>query len=613
MGVALKGMVHGGQQPVVGSHVYLFAAGATGYGSAAVSLLTPGLSGVATDSTGAYVTTDASGGFSITGDWSCVHGTDQVYILATGGNPGLPGVTNNTGIELMAAVGTCSGLTPSTFIFVSEVSTVAAAVSLQQFMTEGSHVGASAANVLGLANAFATVKNMVDLASGLALTTTAGGNGTVPQATLNTLANILATCVNSASNTSAGCSALFSAAKLSGGNAPTNTLAAALLIAQNPANNVAALYALPTANPPFLPALTSAPNDWTIGITYGLGQNTLLQDVEIDANGNVWATSCAAACGFSSPDSVIELSPTGSVLSGTGFTGGGSVHSPFVIAFDTSGGAWVTNNAVGSLPDNVTKLTSSGTLVSGFPIEGPELSGPVGIAIDSSGNAWVANSNNDTIAKFDNSGTLLSGSGYTSSGFVSPAYVAVDVSGSVWITGFLSSSLLKLAANGTVLSGTGSGYTGGGLNIPDGIAVDGSGDIWATNVGAFPSTISKFANAGTPISGSSGYAIGAQGYAQIISIDGAGTAWSATCDANCGQPGPGAVVRIGANGTVLTPPSGYLNAGFDSPFAQAIDSSGNLWVANGVGGSIVELVGVAAPVKTPIVAAVTGNLLGQRP
>jgi hypothetical protein len=56
-----------------------------------------------------------------------------------------------------------------------------------------------------------------------------------------------------------------------------------------------------------------------------------------------------------------------------------------------------------------------------------------------------------------------------------------------------------------------------------------------------------------------------------------------------------------------------LNAGFDTPFAQAIDSSGNLWVANGLGGSIVELIGVAAPVKTPIVAAVTGNLLGQRP
>src|SRR5258708_622865 len=80
IGVALKGMVHGGQQPVVGSHVYFYAAGAGGYESASVSLLTPGQGGVSTDGSGhGYVTTDATGGFSITGDWSCVHGSDQVY------------------------------------------------------------------------------------------------------------------------------------------------------------------------------------------------------------------------------------------------------------------------------------------------------------------------------------------------------------------------------------------------------------------------------------------------------------------------------------------------------------------------------------------------------
>ena len=337
MGVALQGMVHGGQQPISGAHVYLFAAGATGYGSAAVSLLTPGLSGVATDSTGSYVTTNVSGGFSITGAWSCVNGGDQVYILATGGNPGLAPGTDNTAISLMAAIGPCSGLTPSTFIFVSEVSTVAAAVALQQFMADGTHVGASATNPLGLANAFATVGNLVGLASGSALTTMPGGNGTVPQATLNTLANILSTCVNSTGPTSTSCLALFSAAKPSGGVAPADTLTSALLIAQNPANNVAALYALPTPSAPFLPVLSSAPNDWTVGITYGVGQDTLLQDVEIDADGNVWTTSCASCVSSSAADSVIELSSTGSVLSGTGFTGGGSIHSPFVIAFDSSG------------------------------------------------------------------------------------------------------------------------------------------------------------------------------------------------------------------------------------------------------------------------------------
>jgi hypothetical protein len=49
-GVQLSGRIHGGQQPVVGSHVYLFAAGTTGYGATSTSLLTSGT--VASDSLG---------------------------------------------------------------------------------------------------------------------------------------------------------------------------------------------------------------------------------------------------------------------------------------------------------------------------------------------------------------------------------------------------------------------------------------------------------------------------------------------------------------------------------------------------------------------------------
>jgi hypothetical protein len=608
-------MVHGGQQPISGSRVYLYASGSSGYGSYPVSLMTLGQSGVITDPvTGdGYVPSDANGGFTITGDWSCVHDSDQVFVLALGGNPGLDAGTNNKAIALMAAVGTCGGLNASSFIFVSEVSTVAAAAALQQFLIDASRLGSSPTNGSGLANAFATVGNLADLASGTALATTPGGNGTVPQATLNTLANILATCVNTTNSLSSGCSALFSAATPSGGFEPFDTLTAALSILQNPANNVAALYALPPPSAPFQPSLASAPNDWTIGITYVVSPNeTSLADVEIDASGNVWTTSCASCASSGATDTIIELSPTGSVLSGTGFTGSGSIHNPFVLAVDSSGSIWVTNNTLGSAPANVTKLTSAGTLVPGFPVEGG-VNGPVGIAIDTLGAAWVANANDSTIAKFANDGTLLSGGGYTSPGFAYPAYVAIDTAGEVWVTGFSSSSLLKLAGDGTVLSGPGAGYTGGGLNFPNGVAIDGSGRVWVSNVGLFPSTISKFDDTGTPKTGPDGYGIGVHGYSSLISIDGAGTLWSATCDANCGTAGPGAVVHMAANGATLTPSSGYLDSGFDSPFAQAIDSSGNLWVANGVGNSITELVGVAAPVKTPTVAAVIGNLLGQKP
>jgi len=60
-GVSFRGMVLGGQQPVTGAMVYLYAAGSTGYGSASTSLLNTSISGVSTDGNGiGYVTTDGS-------------------------------------------------------------------------------------------------------------------------------------------------------------------------------------------------------------------------------------------------------------------------------------------------------------------------------------------------------------------------------------------------------------------------------------------------------------------------------------------------------------------------------------------------------------------------
>src|ERR1700735_4368770 len=68
-GIKLKGNVHGGQQPIAGAHVYLFAANTTGYGgpgiaasgaNASLSLLNAPTTGLA-DSIGAYVTTDPYG------------------------------------------------------------------------------------------------------------------------------------------------------------------------------------------------------------------------------------------------------------------------------------------------------------------------------------------------------------------------------------------------------------------------------------------------------------------------------------------------------------------------------------------------------------------------
>ncbi len=88
-GSPILGNVHGGQQPVTGAHIYLFGASSSGYGTPSTSMLNPTQPGVFTDATGSYVLTGSDGGFSISGDYTCTQG-QQVYLLATGGNPGLP-------------------------------------------------------------------------------------------------------------------------------------------------------------------------------------------------------------------------------------------------------------------------------------------------------------------------------------------------------------------------------------------------------------------------------------------------------------------------------------------------------------------------------------------
>ena len=63
-----------------------------------------------------------------------------------------------------------------------------------------------------------------------------------------------------------------------------------------------------------------------------------------------------------------------------------------------------------------------------------------------------------------------------------------------------------------------------------------------------------------------------------------------------------------------SPRATILGTGLGGNYALAIDISGNIWVANTSGScSIVEFIGIAAPVVTPIVTAVKNNTLGTRP
>ena len=203
----------------------------------------------------------------------------------------------------------------SEYIVVNEVSTVATAFALAGFATDTTHISSSSSALatMGMADAFNSITNLETL-TGFALATTPAGNGTVPQSEIDTLANILAACVNTNGSTAPTdpCGELFSYTTI-GSTVPSDTAMAAINLAHNPGANIAGLCALQAANGPFQPSLPCAspdnlPNDFTIAINYtggGLdGSGFAPEGIAIDGLGNVWVPNYASS-------SVSELSPLG--------------------------------------------------------------------------------------------------------------------------------------------------------------------------------------------------------------------------------------------------------------------------------------------------------------
>ena len=90
----------------------------------------------------------------------------------------------------------------------------------------------------------------------------------VPSTKLNTLADILSSCINSSGGTAgdlSSCGNLFSDTDT--GGAPTDTVGSLLNIAQHPAINVSPIWYLVPSEAPFEPTLVSIPDDWTLAVT----------------------------------------------------------------------------------------------------------------------------------------------------------------------------------------------------------------------------------------------------------------------------------------------------------------------------------------------------------
>lgn len=668
----IKGNVHGGQQPVVGSDIYLFAAGTGTYDGSSVSLLS---NTGHTDSFGrSYVVTDSNGEFSISGDYTCTYSPTApqvLYLYSIGGNSG---GGNNPAAGLMAVLGTCpssgtfAGQLP--YVYMNEVSTVAAAFALRGYaadatdISEGGAGGATdvAPTVLadqGLINAAANANQLYQVngagsPSHGANTKTPGsvtGNvGTVPAALINSIADSLAACVNSApsnGNPSAQCSALFSSLPVGPSNAePTDTATAAIYIARNPATNVPTIFALGVTNPPFTPTLATAPYDFTVAITFTAPSMINPLDVAIDAVGNAWVTS-------PSSNTLTELSSTGVATksyaatnpnyvlidtagNGTSSVGPGDVFTNGVLSFTSGSGDKVKCNDADSTGagDCVYEVADDGTedvptyLTGGFKLIGSNelVNDGVDNYFADTGNSRFVEATtqspgagvSDNTKAYTKSGAafeyiaVTATGGYLwatdpSSGNIcrvttdtntacdlvtvsSPEKIAIDSSSNAWTPDSATNTLYRvLDTNPTSISlSPAGGYTGGGLDAPFGVAIDGNGTVWTTNTGSI-----SFGTGGTTCTGCSVSAFMSTGGTAITpgSLGTSGTAYY--------NP-HGGYTSGNLSGTV-----GYLNL--------AIDGSGDIWITNSGENSVTEIIGVASPTVTPLSYAVSSGTLGQKP
>ena len=586
---AVNGTAHAGQTPIVGAHVYLYAIGASGYGGPSTSVLDGSVTGNS-DANGAYVLTNSAGGFSIvSGAVNCGAGS-EAYLLISGGSTG---AGPNSAIGLLAPVGACPLAASATSIWVNEVSTVVTAYALSAYASDAFDISSpgSALALTGLANALATVGNLYDNTSGNALATTPGGNGTVPQATINTLANILTSCIGTGGPSSSQCSTLF-ASTAGSGAAPSDTASAAMNIAHYPANSVSQLFGLQSqSSGTFQPALANSPSSWILPVSYTGGGLSQPAGLAIDAAGNVWAAN-------SNANTLSELSPLGVPANANGFTGGG-LDEPFSVAIDQQGNVWTAN----TYGNSISKFTSGGQPLSpaaGFT--GGGLYFPFGMAVDAAGSVWVGNLYDKAtsyISHFDGLGTPLAASGILDGVMGEIGDIQLDGVGNLWVTGLDSGSLIRIPTTSTPVPTV---YSTGVLTKVQGEAIDAAGKIWVS--GASTGTFGEFSSTGQSLG--TNVAGGGLKQNRFLAIDGAGNIWTPSY-------APGGVVSeftnagvpVVANGFVVAPTSSGL-------WAAAIDGSGNVWVST-QDTNLLELVGAAAPVVTPIVEAATTNRLGVRP
>ena len=327
--------------------------------------------------------------------------------------------------------------------------------------------------------------------------------------------------------------------------------------------------------------------------------------------------------------SVSTLAGMAGVSGSANGTGAGArFYEPEGVAVDGSGNVYVadtwnhTIRVVGSSGAVITLAGLAGTSGSSDGVaSGARFYEPQGVAVDGMGNIYVADTANQTIRKVTSGGSVTTVAGSvgnygsadgtgTNAQFYQPAALAADSSGNVYVADYFNSTVRMVTPTGVVstLAGLAGSYgSADGTNSaarfrgPQGVAVIGTSSVSVYVADSGNGTIRNIAPvgnywlvttwAGSPSAAS---ADGAGGNARFyapgaVALGGTGTAYIV-------DSGNSTIRRITPAGpvTTLAGSAGMSGSGdglgtsarFFGPQGAALDSMGNLYVADSVNATI---------------------------
>lgn len=328
--------------------------------------------------------------------------------------------------------------------------------------------------------------------------------------------------------------------------------------------------------------------------------------VAVDDAGNVFVADA-------STNAIRKITPAGvvSTVAGGGAAGSNDgtgtaarLDEPRGVAIDVNGTLYVADY------DNhlIRKITSAGvvtTLAGQADVAGSAdgvgtaatFRGPNGIAVDAAGVVYVADTGNRAIRRISASGavTTLSGQGLTT-----PRGVAVDGRNRILVADLGAHAIRTVAADGTIATLAGTPGTPGTtdatgtaarFHFPGGIAVSSDGTVYVADTDN--DTIRAIASSGsvTTIAGQAGRSSSADGQGAAARFeDPFSTAVDASGIVYVADSAAHVIRRITPDGVVTTyagSPGAHGSADgtgaaarFYSPFGVAVDTAGNVYVAD---------------------------------